>query len=370
MSSTARTGPGPRRAQQPEPRPRRSGNTNRPRKRWLSAPRPAVRVSGGEGRGIRRGASDGFRGVAPLLLLLLGCAPEARFANVGDLVTEGGETIRDCRVGYRTFWRLAPDRSNAVLFLPWFQGRSADLASQIGPGKLVDDSRWFVIAVDSLANGVSSSPSNSPSQPGPAFPKITIGDMVRSQRLLVDRVLGIRRLKAVVGVSMGGMQALVWAVEHPDAMDQVVAVSGAARTSEADRARWSSGVADLGARPGWSRPLGALARLDVRDARLQLRVDPLDYRSQAEAVMRLDAGAGFGGSLERAGRQVRARLLVVVAERDEVVDPASSRELAGAAGGELLVLDGRCGHRASSCERPALVAAVARFLDGGLARGQ
>src|SRR6185369_8610459 len=96
-----------------------------------------------------------------LCCLTVGCGWRQRKAAVGDLPLQGGGVIRDCVVGYRTFGRLAPDRRNAVLVLTWASGRSSDLFFQIGPGRLVDSSRYFVIVVDALANGVSSSPSNS-----------------------------------------------------------------------------------------------------------------------------------------------------------------------------------------------------------------
>lgn len=272
--------------------------------------------------------------------------------------------IRDCRVGYRTFGELDAARSNAVLLAPWFLGTSRDLAAKIGPGKLIDGSRFFVIAVDPLGNGVSSSPSNSPAQPGRSFPRFTIRDMVASQHALVARVLGIPHLRAVVGESMGGMQAFAWATDFPGFADEVVAIAGSPRTVERDRRRWRDAVADVRARPGWRRALGAFGRLEPRDALRQLRVDPLDHAGQAEAIMALDLTAPFGGSLARAAAAVRGRMLVVVSARDETVDPAPARELAGLARAELLVLDGRCGHEAARCEKRTLHAAVRRFLEG------
>ena len=79
----------------------------------------------------------------------------------------------------------------------------------------------------------------------------------------------------------------------------------------------------------------------------------------------LDVSAPFGGSMQRAVAAVRARLLVVVPERDDAVDPAPALEFARLARAEVLVLDGRCGHRAPACERGAVQGAVARFLRNG-----
>src|SRR6187431_3298539 len=109
---------------------------------------------------------------------------EQKFAALGDFRLDSGATMRDCRVGYRTAGELNADRSNAIVVPTWFAGRSGDLGGWVGPGKLVDTSRWFVIAVDAFGDGVSTSPSNSSQRP---FPQFTIRDMVRSQYELVTR---------------------------------------------------------------------------------------------------------------------------------------------------------------------------------------
>lgn len=298
------------------------------------------------------------------VVLSLGCGPELRVASIGDLRTENGEVIRDCRVGYRTFGHLDASGSNAVLVLPWFLGTTRDLASQIRAGRLVDSSRFFVIAVDPLGNGVSSSPSNSPSQAGRRFPRLAIGDMVESQHALVTRVLGLTRLRAVVGVSMGGMQALAWATTHPALIDGVISIVGSPRTTERERRAWRARSADVAGRPAWRRALGVLLGGGPRDALRQWLVDPMDYAGQAEAVADLDLSGPFGGSMARTAAQARVKALVVVSARDDLVDPGPAIEFARLSGAELVVLDGRCGHDAPRCEQPLLDARVDRFLEG------
>jgi len=108
-----------------------------------------------------------------------------------------------------------------------------------------------------------------------------------------------------------------------------------------------------------------LQRGAPRDAFRQLIIDPDDFDRQAGAMAALDVSAPFGGSMQRAVAAVRARLLVVVPERDDAVDPAPALEFARLARAEVLVLDGRCGHRAPACERGAVQGAVARFLRNG-----
>jgi homoserine O-acetyltransferase/O-succinyltransferase len=91
---------------------------------------------------------------------------EPQFASLGDFKLQSGEVLRECRIGYRTFGTLNADRSNAVLFPTWASGTSEQLAGSIGPGRLADSSKFFVVAVDALANGVSSPPPTARRSPG------------------------------------------------------------------------------------------------------------------------------------------------------------------------------------------------------------
>jgi pimeloyl-ACP methyl ester carboxylesterase len=130
---------------------------------------------------------------------------------------ESGETIRDCVIGYRTAAALASDRSNVIVFPTWASGTSEQIiSSQTGPGGLIDTSKYHVIALDALGSGVSSSPSNSQAQPRMRFPRFGIRDSVRAHHAVLTQVLGLQRVQAVVGISMGGMQAFEWMVTYPD----------------------------------------------------------------------------------------------------------------------------------------------------------
>jgi homoserine O-acetyltransferase len=297
----------------------------------------------------------------PLLAALACGAPQQSF-DLGDFALESGEVIRGCRIGYRTHGTLDAKASNAVLVIPWLMGTSGELGAQIGPGKLVDSSRYFVVAVDGLGNGVSSSPSNSKAQSGGSFPPFSIRDMVESEHRLVTRGLGLQHLHAVVGISAGGMQVFQWATAHPRFFDKAVAVAGSPRSTPAERASWSSLGGD-GREPEWKRAARAARHGSPVEAARQLRIDPDDLAQQARAIAGLDVSAPFGGSMERAAAAVQAESLVVVSRRDEVVDPAPALELARLLGSEVVLLDGRCGHRATVCEKDALWRAVEGFLE-------
>src|SRR6201991_4418147 len=128
-------------------------------------------------------------------------AQEQKFADLADFKLVSGETLRNTRIGYRTFGKMNADRSNIVVFPTWAGGTTEQLKDNAGPGKLISDTDYYVVLMDALANGVSSSPSNSAAQPHMKFPQITVRDMVNTQHELLTKKLDINHVKAVMGIS-------------------------------------------------------------------------------------------------------------------------------------------------------------------------
>jgi homoserine O-acetyltransferase len=296
---------------------------------------------------------------AAAVAFAFGCAPRLQTAELRGLTLANGEGVA-CRVTYRTFGRLDARRSNAVLVAPWFLGSSRKLAFQIGPGKLVDSSQYFVVAVDPISGDACG-----PSSTAPREPRITVHDLVEIQRRLVTDVLGLEHLKAVVGVSFGGMQVFDWTVSHPQFMDRAVAIAGTPGLLEPERRRWRAEAEAFRATPRWRRFTSALRTGALVTAYTEATVNDGTYALQADALIAQDLAARFGGSLQRAAANVRAPLLVVVSRNDPVLDPRPALEFARMAHASVLELDGRCGHSAPACERATLWPAVARFLEDG-----
>lgn len=333
-----------------------------------------------------------LRGLVAALSLLLLAAParcqELQFASLGDVKLESGQTLRDCRIGYRTFGKLNEQKSNAVLFPTWFTGTSGDLAGQIGPGRVVDSTQFYVIAVDALGNGVSSSPSNSKLQPGRDFPKIGIGDMVETEYRLVSEKLGLKHLHAVVGISMGGMQTFEWLVAHPEYFDRAVPIVGSPRQTAQDLLLWKSqlrpiqrsqspeeakramqaiaGIHALHLRtPQYhvehTKPESVDELLDKQEASV-LAHDPNDWASQLVAMINQDVFRRFGGAPDRAASAVRARCLVIVSLSDHMVNPTPALEFGRLLKARIVELTSDAGHLAPGAESAKVSAAVAEFL--------
>jgi homoserine O-acetyltransferase len=236
---------------------------------------------------------------------------------LGDFVLESGEAIRDCTVSYvvhgpqRTPGVPAEDVP-VVLALSAIASHHHRLDFLIGPGRAFDPSRVAVVAIDALGNGLSSSPSNSALQPGETFPAFTIRDMVASQAAVID-ALGVGRLHAVAGASMGGMQALQWAVSFPDRVGRVAAMTPMARTTP-----WAAAINECSRR---ALTVGGLAAWDAWVPLMQLlsgrtpaRVDA-DFASGADAIAWIEARTAWWAARRSTGCTSRGPMTLTTSAR-------------------------------------------------------
>jgi homoserine O-acetyltransferase len=383
---------------------------------------------------------------------------ETRYVDLPDPIRlDCGRLLHPVRIAYETYGELSTRRDNAILVCHALSGDahaagfSKEAASRstrdgfaaddrdgpsgkglgwwdgmIGPAKAFDTERYFVICTNLLggcrgSTGPSSLDPETGRAYGAGFPVITVADMVRAERAFLDE-LGIDRLAAVAGGSLGGMQGLEWAVRFPGQVDAVVAIAsthalqpqGVAWNAIAREAimrdpAWSDGhyyeaVTAPNAGMGIARMLGHITYLssaaleDKFGRRLQNRKE-IRYtitepefevesylRHQADSfVTRFDANTYLfmsralsyfdlardhgGGSLSRALENVEARTLLISFSSDWLYPPSGSQEIATALDDlgkpvEHHEIDAPYGHDCFLLEEAAQTPIIRRFLEG------
>lgn len=332
--------------------------------------------------------------------------PPHQLYKIGDFKLESGDVIKDFAISYVTHGTLNAQKSNAILMTSSISGNHHRIDFLIGPGKALDPAKYFIICTDAIGNGLTTSPSNSTAQHGTKFPHFLIRDMVESQRLLVDH-LGIKRLLAVTGASMGGMQSLQWAVSHPTAMDAVIAMTPMARTpawsvavNETTRnailadAGYNGGDYTVQPEKGWRAQTDVLTGLDTRtpvglkarfpnaldvipwmhaleDGAVKGGFDANNWMYQSWAYDRHNVattpGLPFNGDLARALKSVKAKTILFSSRLDLYNPVEEAKEAAELIpGAKFVEIPSWGGHFAASAMEPAgvefLNKAIAEFL--------
>lgn len=362
------------------------------------------------------------------------------------LALECGQTIAPVQIAYRTYGRLNAAASNAILICHALTGdqyvaeqhpltgKPGWWESLVGPGKPIDTDRYFVICSNVLGGCMGSTGPASPRDPadpasplwGTEFPPITIGDMVRAQAMLVER-LGITRLFCVIGGSMGGMQVLAWAALFPQRVFAAVPVATAAHHSAqniafnevsrqaiaADPDFCAGAYAQAGRVPARGlavarmmahitylseaaltrkfgrRTRGAAQAAPMGDAALTLfddvfevesylrhqgesfvrRFDANSYLAVTRAMDWFDLAADHDGDLSRAFAGTPTRFLLVSFTSDWLFPTAQSRTVARAlnrvaANVSFVEIDSDKGHDAFLLDEPDFYRTVSGFLAG------
>jgi homoserine O-acetyltransferase/O-succinyltransferase len=152
-----------------------------------------------------------------------------QMVQLGDVTLESGAVVKNLKISYNSHGSLNVAKDNAILVLHGFGDNHHGFDGMIGPGKALDTDRYFIIASDQFGSTQigfdhSTSPTNSGMKMN--FPLYNYRDMIQAQHKLVTDGLGIRHLRAVLGISMGATQSLQYAVMHPDFMDAIVPIVG------------------------------------------------------------------------------------------------------------------------------------------------
>lgn len=311
---------------------------------------------------------------------------EQHYKIIGDFITQTGDTIKDCKIGYRYFGTVNSDSSNVILYCTWFGGNSEAIGRLIRKYQFIDTTKYLIIAVDALGNGVSSSPSNYEGK----FPEISIKDMINSQYRLLTNYLNLKKVFAIVGGSMGSMQALQWAVDYPDFARKIIAYVPSPKLSSYDML-WINTqiklIETLRKYNSTEREIKTLS--DMMTALYSRTADYIaenikpeqfedylnsfnkepdkiftldNYLSQIRAILSFDISKDFDNDLSKAANKIKSKLFLIISKRDMMVNPTYSLQLSDITGCRTLILDNNCGHLAVTCEIEKVRKAIADFL--------
>ena len=308
--------------------------------------------------------------------------------DIGNLDLEEGGTLRACKLAVATHGKLNAAKDNAILVPTWYSGTSKIMEQvYIGKGRALDPEKYFIVVVNQIGSGLSTSPHNTPFPSDMAnFPHVRIGDDVRAQHKLVTEKFGIARLALVVGGSMGAQQTYEWAVRYPDMVRRAAPIAGTAKNTSHDflftetlveaitsdpgwNGGWYTSSADVRAGllrhakmwavMGWSTEfyqqgrVAALGFSSMDDFNVNFMngyfgpMDPNDLLCMAWKWQRGDVSRNTGGDLNAALGRIKAKTFVMPISHDMFFPPSDcEREQKMIAGSELRVLRSVDGHLA------------------------
>jgi homoserine O-acetyltransferase len=176
--------------------------------------------------------------------------------SIGRLDLEEGGVIPDCHLAVATFGELSPEKDNAILVTTRYAGsHQAWRDAYIGPGHALDPDQYFIVVVDQIGSGLSTSPHNAAGSNAAIamskFPNVRGGDDLVAQERLLSEHFGIRSLELVVGGSMGAQQTYEWMVRFPDKVKRAAPIAGTARNTPHDFLFAKSLIEAITSDPGW-----------------------------------------------------------------------------------------------------------------------
>jgi homoserine O-acetyltransferase len=317
---------------------------------------------------------------------------------IPEFTFECGATMESLRVGYCTHGTLNKRRDNAIIVTHGTSANRHTFDPYIGTGRAFDTDRYFVIAVDAIGGGTSSSPKDGL---GIEFPRYTIRDMARAQYHLVTKGLDLPGLLATGGSSMGAFQALEWGIQFPDFVKGLLLIVPAAKAPNNIKAVIDTMIEVVKLDPEWKagrytqNPTAGLSAAGMvfgtwflSDLYLEAQTAPNAYEEalmvmakayvQWDAVSWMwrylasrehDASRPFGGDMKKALGTVKAKALVMPSATDRVLPLFGAHELRdGIAGAVYEEIPSIMGHMAQNpansdtSEHRFVDATIARFL--------
>jgi len=153
--------------------------------------------------------------------------------SLGDFELQSGVVLPGAQLACKTYGELNENRDNVVVLPTFYTGSHMRNEGFFGTGRAIDPARHYVVSVNLFGNGISSSPSNTPTPFNAAnFPEITLYDNIRAQHRLLTEELGVKRIALVTGWSMAGCQSFQWAAQYPDFVNAILPFCASAKTSE------------------------------------------------------------------------------------------------------------------------------------------